>query len=103
MLVTRICNPVRPHDKAKQPSLFQRQQVLTRWCSRGATSLPAAAAPRHRGAIVLGRRVGSAGGRVINHRAARTARTDQSTALITTCASGAPSTGTIVERISHPR
>jgi acetyl-CoA C-acetyltransferase len=26
-------------------------------------------------------------------------RTDQSTALITMCASGAPSTGTIVERI----
>jgi hypothetical protein len=40
---------------------------------------------------------------VINHRAARTARTDESTALITTCASGAPSTVTIVERISHPR
>jgi len=34
-----------------------------------------------------------------HHRAARTGRTDQSTALITMCAGGAASTGTIVERI----
>jgi hypothetical protein len=38
-----------------------------------------------------------------HHRAARTGRTDQSAALITMCASGQSSIGTIVERISHPR
>ena len=55
----------RQRDKVKQPSLFQRQEVQTRWCWRGSTSLPAAAAPRNRGTIVLGCRVGSAGSRVI--------------------------------------
>jgi hypothetical protein len=38
-----------------------------------------------------------------HHRAARTGRTDQGTALITMCAGRAPSTGTIVEPIEHPR
>jgi acetyl-CoA C-acetyltransferase len=47
---------------------------------------------------VLDRRVGSAGGRAITI-ALRERGADQSTALITMCASGALSTATIVERI----
>jgi len=52
------------------------------------------------GAIALGHPVGSTGSRLITTALHELERTDQSTALITMCAGGALSTGTIIERIS---
>ena len=51
------------------------------------------------GAIALGHPVGSTGSPADHHRAARAGAHRQSTALITMCAGGALSTGTIIERI----
>src|SRR6201999_1177818 len=51
------------------------------------------------GAIALGHPVGCTGRRVIPNALHELERTDQSTALITMCAGGALSTGTIIERI----
>jgi acetyl-CoA C-acetyltransferase len=51
------------------------------------------------GAIALGHPVGSTGARLITTALHELERTDQSTALITMCAGGALSTGTIIERI----
>jgi len=51
------------------------------------------------GAIALGHPVGSTGSRLITTALHELERTDQSTALITMCAGGALSTGTIIERI----
>ena len=51
------------------------------------------------GAIALGHPVGSTGTRLITTALHELERTDQSTALITMCAGGALSTGTIIERI----
>jgi acetyl-CoA C-acetyltransferase len=51
------------------------------------------------GAIALGHPVGSTGARLITTALHELERTDKSTALITMCAGGALSTGTIIERI----
>ncbi|NLE78547.1 MAG: steroid 3-ketoacyl-CoA thiolase [Rhodococcus sp.] len=51
------------------------------------------------GALALGHPVGSTGSRLITTALHELERTDQSTALITMCAGGALSTGTIIERI----
>ena len=51
------------------------------------------------GAIALGHPVGSTGSRLITTALHELERTDRSTALITMCAGGALSTGTIIERI----
>ncbi|MCG5431385.1 steroid 3-ketoacyl-CoA thiolase [Mycobacterium sp. MYCO198283] len=51
------------------------------------------------GAIALGHPVGSTGSRLITTALHELERTDASTALITMCAGGALSTGTILERI----
>ncbi len=51
------------------------------------------------GAIALGHPVGSTGSRLITTTLHELERTDTSTALITMCAGGALSTGTIIERI----
>jgi acetyl-CoA C-acetyltransferase len=51
------------------------------------------------GAIALGHPVGSTGSRLITTALHELERTGQSTALITMCAGGALSTGTIIERI----
>jgi acetyl-CoA C-acetyltransferase len=51
------------------------------------------------GAIALGHPVGSTGSRLITTALHELERTDQSTALVTMCAGGALSTGTILERI----
>jgi acetyl-CoA C-acetyltransferase len=51
------------------------------------------------GAIALGHPVGSTGSRLITTALHELERTDKSTALITMCAGGAVSTGTIIERI----
>src|SRR6476659_9960501 len=51
------------------------------------------------GAIALGHPVGSTGSRLITTALHELERTDKSTALITMCAGGALSTGTILERI----
>lgn len=51
------------------------------------------------GAIALGHPVGSTGSRLITTALHELERTDASTALITMCAGGALSTGTIIERI----
>ncbi|UXA17531.1 steroid 3-ketoacyl-CoA thiolase [Mycobacterium sp. SMC-4] len=51
------------------------------------------------GAIALGHPVGSTGARLITTALHELERTDRSTALITMCAGGALSTGTIIERI----
>ena len=51
------------------------------------------------GAIALGHPVGATGARLITTALHELERTDQSTALITMCAGGALSTGTIIERI----
>src|SRR6201988_1815179 len=51
------------------------------------------------GAIALGHPVGSTGSRLITTALHELERTDQSTALVTMCAGGALSTGTIIERI----
>ncbi len=51
------------------------------------------------GAIALGHPVGSTGSRLITTALHELERSDQSTALITMCAGGALSTGTIIERI----
>ncbi len=51
------------------------------------------------GAIALGHPVGSTGSRLITTALHELERTDSSTALITMCAGGALSTGTIIERI----
>ncbi|WP_099022390.1 steroid 3-ketoacyl-CoA thiolase [Mycolicibacterium palauense] len=51
------------------------------------------------GAIALGHPVGSTGARLITTALHEMERTDKSTALITMCAGGALSTGTIIERI----
>ncbi|ORA56134.1 steroid 3-ketoacyl-CoA thiolase [Mycobacteroides franklinii] len=51
------------------------------------------------GAIALGHPVGSTGARLITTALYELERTDKSTALITMCAGGALSTGTIIERI----
>ncbi len=52
------------------------------------------------GAIALGHPVGSTGARLITTALHELERTDKSTALITMCAGGALSTGTIIERLS---
>ncbi len=51
------------------------------------------------GAIALGHPVGCTGSRLISTALHELERTDQTTALITMCAGGALSTGTIIERI----
>jgi acetyl-CoA C-acetyltransferase len=51
------------------------------------------------GAIALGHPVGSTGSRLITTAMHELERTDQTTALITMCAGGALSTGTVIERI----
>ncbi|MCV7173961.1 steroid 3-ketoacyl-CoA thiolase [Mycobacterium sp. CPCC 205372] len=51
------------------------------------------------GAIALGHPVGSTGSRLITTALHELERTDKTTALITMCAGGALSTGTIIERI----
>lgn len=51
------------------------------------------------GAIALGHPVGSTGARLITTALHELERTDKSTALITMCAGGALSTGTIIERV----
>ena len=51
------------------------------------------------GAIALGHPVGSTGSRLITTALHELERTGQCTALITMCAGGALSTGTIIERI----
>jgi acetyl-CoA C-acetyltransferase len=51
------------------------------------------------GAIALGHPVGSTGSRLITTALHELERTDKGTALITMCAGGALSTGTIIERI----
>jgi acetyl-CoA C-acetyltransferase len=51
------------------------------------------------GAIALGHPVGSTGARLITTALHELERSDRSTALITMCAGGALSTGTIIERI----
>jgi len=51
------------------------------------------------GAIALGHPVGSTGSRLITTALHELERTDKSTALITMCAGGALSTGTVIERI----
>ncbi|CKU30046.1 acetyl-CoA acetyltransferase [Mycobacterium tuberculosis] len=51
------------------------------------------------GAIALGHPVGCTGSRLITTALHELERTDQSLALITMCAGGALSTGTIIERI----
>ncbi|NKZ11547.1 steroid 3-ketoacyl-CoA thiolase [Mycolicibacterium septicum DSM 44393] len=51
------------------------------------------------GAIALGHPVGSTGARLITTALHELERTDKSTALITMCAGGALSTGTIIERL----
>ena len=51
------------------------------------------------GAIALGHPVGSTGARLITTALHELERTDKTTALITMCAGGALSTGTIIERI----
>jgi acetyl-CoA C-acetyltransferase len=51
------------------------------------------------GAIALGHPVGSTGSRLVTTGLHELERLDKSTALITMCASGALSTGTIIERI----
>lgn len=51
------------------------------------------------GALALGHPVGSTGSRLITTALHELERTDKSTALITMCAGGALSTGTIIERI----
>ena len=51
------------------------------------------------GAIALGHPVGSTGSRLITSALHELERSDKSTALITMCAGGALSTGTIIERI----
>ena len=51
------------------------------------------------GALALGHPVGSTGARLITTALHELERRDASTALITMCAGGAPSTGTIIERI----
>ncbi|MCV7201194.1 acetyl-CoA acetyltransferase [Mycolicibacterium peregrinum] len=51
------------------------------------------------GAIALGHPVGSTGARLITTALHELERSDKSTALITMCAGGALSTGTIIERI----
>jgi acetyl-CoA C-acetyltransferase len=51
------------------------------------------------GAIALGHPVGSTGSRLITTALHELERTDKSTALVTMCAGGALSTGTILERI----
>jgi acetyl-CoA C-acetyltransferase len=51
------------------------------------------------GAIALGHPVGATGSRLITTALHELERTDQSTALVTMCAGGALSTGTIIERI----
>jgi acetyl-CoA C-acetyltransferase len=51
------------------------------------------------GAIALGHPVGSTGARLITTALHELERRDASTALITMCAGGALSTGTIIERI----
>ncbi|CAJ1504469.1 steroid 3-ketoacyl-CoA thiolase [[Mycobacterium] kokjensenii] len=51
------------------------------------------------GAIALGHPVGSTGSRLITTALHELERTDASTALITMCAGGALSTGTIIERL----
>jgi acetyl-CoA C-acetyltransferase len=51
------------------------------------------------GAIALGHPVGSTGSRLITTALHELERTDKSSALITMCAGGALSTGTIIERI----
>ncbi|MFZ0833628.1 MAG: steroid 3-ketoacyl-CoA thiolase [Mycobacterium sp.] len=51
------------------------------------------------GAIALGHPVGSTGSRLITTALHELERTDKSTALITMCAGGALSTGTIIDRI----
>jgi len=89
----------RQRDKVEQPSLFQRREVLTRVVLSMldiASRSGGAPKPRHDRARLPGRECRQSGD---HHRAARTGRTDQSTALITMCASGQSSTGTIVERI----
>ena len=53
------------------------------------------------GAIALGHPVGSTGSRLITTALHELERTDKSTALITMCAGGALSTGTIIERIDR--
>ncbi len=51
------------------------------------------------GAIALGHPVGCTGSRLVTTALHELERTDQSTALITMCAGGALSTGTIIERL----
>ncbi|WP_421843847.1 steroid 3-ketoacyl-CoA thiolase [Mycobacterium sp.] len=51
------------------------------------------------GAIALGHPVGCTGSRLVTTALHELERTDQSTALVTMCAGGALSTGTIIERI----
>jgi acetyl-CoA C-acetyltransferase len=51
------------------------------------------------GAIALGHPVGSTGSRLITTALHELERRDGETALITMCAGGALSTGTIIERI----
>src|SRR5580658_1979784 len=51
------------------------------------------------GAIALGHPVGCTGSRLFTTALHELERSDQSTALITMCAGGALSTGTIIERI----
>jgi acetyl-CoA C-acetyltransferase len=51
------------------------------------------------GAIAIGHPVGSTGSRLITTALHELERRDASTALITMCAGGALSTGTIIERI----
>jgi acetyl-CoA C-acetyltransferase len=51
------------------------------------------------GAIALGHPVGCTGSRLVTTALYELERSDQSTALITMCAGGALSTGTIIERI----
>src|SRR5262245_5664677 len=53
----------------------------------------------HGGAIALGHPVGRPGSRLLTPAPHELERTDKSTALITMCAGGALSTGTIIERI----
>lgn len=52
------------------------------------------------GAIALGHPVGATGSRLVTTALHELERSDQNTALITMCAGGALSTGTIIERIS---
>jgi hypothetical protein len=98
MLLTRIWNPAANEIRSSSPAYFSGRKFRRGGVVEAQHRFPQRRRPepRHDRARLPDRECRQSGD---HHRAARTGRTNQSTALITMCASGQSSTGTIVERI----